>query len=78
MSQKLSSVSVVIGALRPRGGGGCTLIFSCIRRLRSFFGVLNFEFQYFWGFSEKRIFFGHEDFVDIFGGHHNLGPPPRL
>ena len=41
----------------PKGGGG-TLIFSHIRRLGSFFGVQSFEFQYFWGFSEKLIFFG--------------------
>ena len=35
--------------------GGDTLIFSYIRihRLGSFFGVQNFEFQYFLGFSEK-------------------------
>ena len=37
----------------PGGGGGGTLIFSYIRRLGSFFGVQNFEFQYFWEFSEK-------------------------
>ena len=46
---------------RKRGGGGGqggTLIFSCIRRLGSFFVVQNFEFQYFWGVSEKLIFFG--------------------
>ena len=50
----------------PRGG---TLIFSYIRRLGSFLGVQNFEFQYFWGVSEKKIFSGEcEDFVDIFGG----------
>ena len=35
------------------GGGGGTLIFSYIRRLGLFFGVQNFEFQYFWGFSEN-------------------------
>ena len=35
------------------GGGGGTLIFAYIRKLRSFFWVQNFEFQYFWGFSEK-------------------------
>ena len=35
------------------GGGGCTLIFSYIRRPGLFFGVKNFEFQYFWGFSGK-------------------------
>ena len=36
----------------PQGGGG-TLIFSYIRRLGPFFGVQNFEFGYFLGFSEK-------------------------
>ena len=40
------------------GGGGGTLIFSYLRRLGSFFAVQNFEFQYFWGFSEKIIFLG--------------------
>ena len=35
------------------GGGGGTLIFSYIRRLGTFFGGQNFEFQYFWGDSEK-------------------------
>ena len=48
------------------GGGG--MIFSYIRRLWSFFGVQNFEFQYFGGFSEKKYFWWYEDFVDIFGG----------
>ena len=39
----------------PGGGGGDggTLIFSYIRGLGSFWGVQNFEFQYFWGFSDK-------------------------
>ena len=35
------------------GGGVGTLIFSCIRRLGLLLGVQNFEFQYFWGFSEN-------------------------
>ena len=50
------------------GGGGCTLIlFSYIRRLGSFFGIQNFEFQYFWGvFRKMNIFLGYEDFADIF------------
>ena len=43
--------------LEPRPVGD-TPIFSYIRRLRSFFGVQNFEFQYFLGFSEKIIFLG--------------------
>ena len=37
---------------QPQGG---TLIFSYIRRLGSIFGVPNFEFQYFLGFSEKLL-----------------------
>ena len=35
------------------GGGGGTLIFSYIHRLGPFLGIQNFQFQYFWGFSEK-------------------------
>ena len=34
------------------------------------FKILNFRFCF--GFSEKCIFFGYEDFVDIFGGHHKI------
>ena len=70
---------------RPQGG---TLIFSYIRRLGSFFGVQNFEFQYFFyfffwggggGVRKMNIFGGYEDFVDIYifffwgGGHHIIG-----
>ena len=47
---------------------GGTLIFTCIRRLWSFFGVQNFDFQYFWGFQKNKYFFRYENFVDIFGG----------
>ena len=47
-----------------------TLVFFLyISRLGSFFGVHNFEFQYFWGFQKNEYCFGSEDFVDIFGGH---------
>ena len=51
----------------PKGGGG-TLIFSYIRRLGSLFWVQNFEFQYFWGFSEKIIIFGVWSFCGYFWG----------
>ena len=37
------------------GGGGGTLTFAYIRRLGLFFGVQNFEFQYFLGFSNKKF-----------------------
>ena len=36
---------------------GCTLTFSYIRMLGSFFLGHNFEFQFFGEFSEKLIFF---------------------
>ena len=45
----------------PRGG---TLNFYTNVDAYHFF-VQNFEFQYFWGFSE-RIFLCNEDFLDIF------------
>ena len=48
----------------PSGGN---LLLSCMHRLGSFLLVQNFEFQYVRGFLEKIIFFGYEDFVDIFG-----------
>ena len=35
------------------GGGGGTLKILYKRRLELIFGVNNFEFQYFFGFSEK-------------------------
>ena len=49
------------------GGGGGTLIFSCIRRLGPFLGIQNLQFQYFWGFQKNKYFWGYEDFVDILG-----------
>ena len=55
---------------RSQGG---IMLFSYIRRLVSFFGVQNFEFQYFWGFSKNEYFLGYEDFVDIFWGHYKIG-----
>ena len=68
-------------ATRGGGGGGCTLIFSYIRKRRSFFWVQNFEFQYLFGFQKSKYFWGYEDFVDILffffggggGGHHKIG-----
>ena len=48
-------------------------MFSYIRRLGSFWGVQNFAFQYFFGFEKNDYFWGYEDFVDIFGGHHKIG-----
>ena len=50
------------------GGGGGTQKFSYIRRLGPFFGVQNFEFQYFWGFSKKIYIFGGMKILWIFFG----------
>ena len=71
-----SPASIIRGPIKLRQGArpqGGTLIVSCIRRLGSFWGVQKLEFQYFWGFSEKKIFFGYAHFVDIFWGHHKIG-----
>ena len=59
---------VLLYCLRPRGGGGGGRVCSCIHRLRSFFGVQNFEFHYFGGFSEKLIFLGVQRFCEYFFG----------
>ena len=48
----LSSWCLVMVRRLPGGGGG-TLIISYIRRPGPFFGGQIFEFQYFFGFSEK-------------------------
>ena len=47
---------------------GGTLIFSRIRRLGPFFWVQNSEFQYFFWFSEKWMFFGGMKILWIFLG----------
>ena len=47
-------------------------MFSYIRRLGSFFGVQNFEFQYFWGGFRKMNIFGGLKILWIFlGSSHN-------
>ena len=64
----------LIAYSKPRGGGGA-LIFSHIRRRGPFFWVQNSEFQYFFEFSEKLIFFGGmKIFLWIFFlGRHKIG-----
>ena len=52
--------------------GGGTLVFSCIQRLGSFFGVKNFEFHIFGSFQKKKM--GGTKILWIFlGGHHKIG-----
>ena len=46
---------------------GGTLIFLYIRRLGSFLGVQNFEFQYLFGFLENEYFWGMTILWTFFG-----------
>ena len=63
----------------PSGGGGGggvggeALISSYIRRLGTFFWVQNFDFQYFWGVSEKKYFLGMKILWIFLGGNHKIG-----
>ena len=57
------------------GGGGGTLIFSYINRLRSFLGVKNFESHYFGGgggFRKINIFLGMTILWLFFVDHHKI------
>ena len=56
------------GGCPSGGGGGGTLIFSYIRRLELFFGFKILNFNIILVFRKMNIFWGYEDFVDIFGG----------
>ena len=56
---------------QPPGGGG-TLTFSYIHRLGPFFEFKILNFNILGGFK-KITFWGYEDFVDIFWGHHKIG-----
>ena len=62
-----------------RGGGGRGGVVLCYFHTyvgsSHVLGFKIFEFQYFWGVSEKKEYFGggYEDFVDIFWGHHKIG-----
>ena len=66
-------------------GAGDILMFSYIPRTqyllgpstyvgsRHFWGVQNFEFQYFWGFQKMNIFLGMMILWIFLGGHHKIG-----
>ena len=65
----------------PPPGGGVLLYFHAYLGSSYFRGnkILNFNIfggfqktEYFGGFQKTKYFWGHEDFVDIFWGHHNL------
>ena len=55
-----------MGVWQTVAPGRVTLIFLYIRRLGSFWGVQNFEFQYFWGVSEKNECFWGIKILSIF------------
>ena len=50
------------------GGGGTLLLFYTYVGSGYFFGVQNFEFQYFWGFSKNNFFGGMKILWTFFGG----------
>ena len=54
------------------GPQGDTLIFSYIRRLWSFFGDQNVEFQYFWVIRKINIFLGMKNLWIFYWGHHKI------
>ena len=59
---------IIASSADPRGeGGGCTLIFSYIRKLGPFLEVKFLSFNIFLSFQKNEYFFGYENFVDIFG-----------
>ena len=58
------------------GGGGVTLIFSYIRRLGSFFGVQNLNFNIFFLVFRKintLYIWGMKILWIFLGGHHKIG-----
>ena len=68
---KYSMIRYVVADVHPQGEGeGYSNFFIHTQAQVIFFwggGGQNFEFQYFWGFSEKIIFLVYGAFVDIFG-----------
>ena len=51
-----------------QGGGGCRYSdISYIGRVGPYFGVQNFEFQYFWGYQKMNIFGGMKILLVCFG-----------
>ena len=61
------------GFLHRGGGGGVLWYFHTYVGSGYFlwFKILNFNI--FWGFEKNEYFWGYEDFVDIFLGHHKIG-----
>ena len=55
------------------GGGGGTLIFHTYVGSGYFLGFEILNFNFLGGFQKNEYFWGYEDFVDIFLGHHKIG-----
>ena len=53
--------------------GGCTLIFSYIHRLGSFFLFEILNLTIFWGFQKNEYFGGMKILWIYLGGHHKIG-----
>ena len=58
----------------PRGGGGgYSYIYMAYVASGYFWGFKILNFNIFGDFQKTEYFWGYEDFVDIFGGHHKIG-----
>ena len=55
------------------GGGGVLWKFYTYVGSGYFLGFKILNFNIFGGFQKNKYFLGYEDFVDIFGGHHENG-----
>ena len=69
----ITSILSKVSHSNPRGGGGVLWYFHTHVGSGYFFfwgggGDQNFEFRYFWGFSEKWYSFGYEDLWIFWGG----------
>ena len=56
------------------GGGGVLLYFHAYVGSGCFWGFKILNFNILGGFQKTEYFWGYEDFVDIFGGHHKIRP----
>ena len=66
MTPPVQASHLILTPHKPGGGGG-TLIGS-----GRFFWFKILNFNVFWDFQKKEYFWGYEDFVKIFWGHHKI------
>ena len=70
--KKLGVLCALYAKCRGSHSQGGALQFLYIRRLGLFFRFKILNFSIFGGFQKNEYFFGYEDFVEIFWGHHKI------